>query len=1458
MLNFRSPRSWSWVTRSARFVAGLRLALAALSTALVLVYCGDGVPSEPQQSGSGNVLTATQAVASIIGAVNAPLGAFTPVIATGGTPPYRYGLAGGALPAGLSFSSSTGQVSGTPLAPLSTTTFAVTVTDAVAATSTRTFDLTVTGAVFPLITTQVVPSETGTVNTALAFTPVVASGGAPPYAYVLTGGTLPTGMSFSPSTGQVNGTPANVLATTTFAVTATDATLATSTKTFTLTVNSAATQLTTTQTTGGVTGIVNAALSFTPVTANGGTLPYTFALTGGVLPSGISFNAGTGQVSGTPLATLATTTFTVTVTDAASATSAKTFTFVVNLAPIPLTTTQVAGSVTSTVNTPIAFTPVTANGGTAPYTFALSGGALPTGVSFSVVTGQLSGTPTTILATTTLTVTVTDAAAATSAKTFNWTVSQTGPPLTTTQAVVSKVGTVNAAIATFAPVTATGGTPPYTYSLSGGTLPAGMSFSSSTGQVSGTPTTVLATTTFTVTVTDAAVAVSSKTFTLTVNSALSTTLATPNTIGTVNFAVAFTPLTTSGGTLPYSYALTSGTLPSGVSVSPSTGQVGGVPTTTLPITTYTMTVTDAAGATSAQPFTLTVSAAATSLTTTQSIASRTGTANAVIATFAPVTASGGTPPYTYSLSGGTLPNGMSFSTSSGQVSGTPTAALATMTFTVTVTDAAVAVSSKTFTLTVNNALTTTLATPNTIGTVNFAVAFTPVTASGGTLPYSYAVTSGTLPSAVSVSPSTGQVGGVPTTTLPVTTYTMTVTDAAGATSAQTFTLAVNAAATPLTTTQSIASRTGTANAVIATFAPVIASGGTPPYTYSLSGGTLPNGMSFSTSTGQVSGTPMTALTTTTFTVTVTDAVISVSSKTFTLTVNTALATTVATPSTIGTVNFALAFTPVTASGGTLPYSYAVTSGILPSGVSVSPSTGQVGGVPATALATTTYTMTVTDPAGATSAQTFTLTVNSAASPLTTTQTVASRTGTVNTAFAAFTPVTANGGTPPYSYSLSGGTLPNGMSFSVGTGQVSGTPTTVLTATTFTVTVTDAVIAVSSKTFTLTVNTTLTAVQNVPSTTGTVNTALSFTPVIASGGTPPYAYALGGGTLPSGLTFNTSSGQVSGTPATPLATTTFTVTVTDAASMTSSKMFTLTVGAAGIADLVIDAMAAPATATIGGTIFISTTVRNGGTAAAGAFRFGLYFSADATITTADVFFGSCSIAGLGIGVSNTCSGSLTVPSTLTAGPYFVGAFADDQGQVGESNESNNTLASSSTTLLSAAGCGDVRDQIIAEYVTYAVIDDANNGNIPFRPICGSFTQTSHSFYFQFTELTVDNVCSGLSPCPWAIIRSPLTIASSAGYGLDNWRDNYGSARHANSAYRSPAHNASVDVLTEHDSRHMLGDAMDLNNDSGSSGDAASAAEWNKMVAAANAAQASYVELNSESGYGHVHADWRNKP
>ena len=137
--------------------------------------------------------------------------------------------------------------------------------------------------------------------------------------------------------------------------------------------------------------------------------------------------------------------------------------------------------------------------------------------------------------------------------------------------------------------TSVGGVGPFTWALASGTLPPGLTISAS-GVISGTPT-VLGTTTFKVQVTDsqtptAAVDVASKS--VTVNSPLAITTSSL-TGGSVN--VPYTAsLAASGGVPPYTWSLTSGSLPTGLTLS-SSGFISGTPTT-QGTSTFTVQVSD--------------------------------------------------------------------------------------------------------------------------------------------------------------------------------------------------------------------------------------------------------------------------------------------------------------------------------------------------------------------------------------------------------------------------------------------------------------------------------------------------------------------------------------------------------------------------------------------------------------------------------------------------------------------------------------------------------------------------------------------------------------------------------------------------------------------------------------------------------------------------------------------------
>lgn len=120
----------------------------------------------------------------------------------------------------------------------------------------------------------------------------------------------------------------------------------------------------------------------------GGTPPYTFAIIAGMLPPGLTLDTTTGVVSGTPT-TPGNYTYTGQVTDANGLMATATCTISI---PVPLSASCPSQS-SIAIGVPYSGT-ITVTGGTPPYTFALTGGALPPGLTLNTSTGVISGTPT--------------------------------------------------------------------------------------------------------------------------------------------------------------------------------------------------------------------------------------------------------------------------------------------------------------------------------------------------------------------------------------------------------------------------------------------------------------------------------------------------------------------------------------------------------------------------------------------------------------------------------------------------------------------------------------------------------------------------------------------------------------------------------------------------------------------------------------------------------------------------------------------------------------------------------------------------------------------------------------------------------------------------------------------------------------------------------------------------------
>jgi hypothetical protein len=758
--------------------------------------------------------------------------------------------------------------------------------------------------------------------------------------------------------------------------------------------------------------------------ATGGTGVYTYTWS----------NSGTtASITG-----IAAATYTVTITDANGCTDIKSA--LITEPATLVAATVIDNNVTVTGGSDGGATGAS-SGGTAPFTYAWS-----TSTSSSIfattasITGLMAGT---------YTITITDGSGCSDTETATIT-EPAGPGLAATVRNDSNVlcnGGANGGLTALP----TGGTSPYTYLWSNGSI---------TASVSG-----LSATSYTVTITDNVSATTTANNTITEPTAIMVAINASTNVTCNGLANGTVSLGTTGGTTPYTYLWSN---------SSTTATVNG-----LAAGMYFATVTDANGCVDTTAVTITEPVGLISSTVVDSNVTINGGSNGG----ATASASGGTAPYTYLWT--TSTSSAIFATTA-SITG-----VAAGTYFVTLTDANGCTDSSNVTISQPTAINITVVVDSNVTCNGFTNGGLTATLTGGVMPYNYAWSNGATTASI--------------TGLGATTYTLTITDNAGATSTS------NAVITepPLLVASSVVDSNVTCNGLSDGGVTASVNGGTTPYTYLWS-----NGAATASITGVVMGV---------YTATVTDANGCATTSASSITEPAVMVSSATVDSNV-TINGATnGGATATSTGGTTPYTYIWSTST--SSVTFA-TTASITGV-----GVGTYFVTITDANGCNDSSSVTISQPTALVVAVTVDSNVTCNGFTNGGATS----NVSGGTAPYTYLWSNAAT---------TPSITG-----IAAATYTVTITDAASASSTANVSITepviLVTSLIVDSNVTTNGGTDGGATA----TVTGGTAPYTYVWS--TSTSSVTLATTAsitGVVAGT---------YTASVTDANGCVTTSSVTIT-------------------------------------------------------------------------------------------------------------------------------------------------------------------------------------------------------------------------------------------------------------------------------------------------------------
>jgi hypothetical protein len=600
----------------------------------------------------------------------------------------------------------------------------------------------------------------------------------------------------------------------------TDSALVSATAALSLAINPAALVITTTSLAAGTVGVAY----LQTLGASGGSPPYSWSVAIGSLPAGLSLAPG-GTILGAP-GFAGSSSFTVRVTDSALVSATAALSLAINPAALGITTTSLAAG---TVGVTYLQT-LGASGGSPPYSWFINSGALPGGLNLNT-TGTISGTPlrSGILA---FSVQVTDSAGIKAAGTLTIQIQPSSIQIATLSLPASTVGASYAQT-----LTATGGSPPFSWFLSSGSLPPGLAVDPA-GAIRGTATTA-GSYTFSIQVADIAGASATMGYGIAINAAVS--IETNSLADALIGAPYSQQLQAAGGTPPYAWLLVSGAPPDGIKVD-SGGSLSGTPTVVGSFS-FTVRAVDSVRAFAERQFQISTTPGLV-ITTAPLLAP----ATVGLQYGQALAAAGGRPPYVWSISSGGLPAGVTLNTATGALGGMPSAA-GSFQFTVDASDSLARQASKQFSLPVAAAVVISSAPELPVATAGASYSQA-LAAIGGTPPYVWSIAAGGLPAGLSFDAGTATISGVPTLGGSFT-FAAQVMDNNSVTTTKQFTLAVAISNLAITTVSPLPGATAGSSYALS----LSATGGVPPYVWTVKKGSLPPGLALDPASNAIAGTP---------------------------------------------------------------------------------------------------------------------------------------------------------------------------------------------------------------------------------------------------------------------------------------------------------------------------------------------------------------------------------------------------------------------------------------------------------------------------------------------------------------------------------------------------------------------------------------------------------------------------